>query len=299
MLRAAAHSARGAARVVAVMSRAHHGSGRTTRRPRDADHRHRRRPAGGALRPGVLRARHGQEHLRHRLLPADEHRAAPARVGQPAAHDDRVGDRHAALRARRRRVRRRRRRAVAARRARVHRSLRADRSAGRKRARHRRRVSRARVHRPRQPALGRVRARHDARASRAAPRARTSRGPRSRRIAFQSAEVLQAMQKDARQPLRELRVDGGATSQRPADAVPGGPARRAGRPSRVTETTALGAAYLAGSGRRLLGLARRSGGQLARGAHVRAGDATRRGRARAWHAGRRPSTASRDWHPRD
>jgi glycerol kinase len=34
--------------------------------------------------------------------------------------------------------------------------------------------------------------------------------------------------------------------QRPADAVPGRPAGRAGGPSKVTETTALGAAYLAG-----------------------------------------------------
>ena len=47
---------------------------RRSPRPRDPDRRHRRRPAGGALRPGLLRARHGQEHLRHRLLPAAEHR---------------------------------------------------------------------------------------------------------------------------------------------------------------------------------------------------------------------------------
>ena len=37
---------------------------------------HRGRPAGGAVRPAVLRARPGQEHLRHRLLHADEHRRA-------------------------------------------------------------------------------------------------------------------------------------------------------------------------------------------------------------------------------
>ena len=35
---------------------------------------HRRRPAGGAVRPGLLHARHGQEHLRHRLLRAHAHR---------------------------------------------------------------------------------------------------------------------------------------------------------------------------------------------------------------------------------
>jgi glycerol kinase len=67
-------------------------------------------------------------------------------------------------------------------------------------------------------------------------------------IAFQSAEVLDAMQKDAHQPLVELRVDGGATAndlmmQFQADLL-GVPVVR----PRVTETTALGAAYLAGLG---------------------------------------------------
>jgi glycerol kinase len=65
-------------------------------------------------------------------------------------------------------------------------------------------------------------------------------------IAFQSAEVLLAMQRDARQPLLELRVDGGATAndlmmQFQADLL-GVPVVR----PKVTETTALGAAYLAG-----------------------------------------------------
>jgi glycerol kinase len=65
-------------------------------------------------------------------------------------------------------------------------------------------------------------------------------------IAFQSAELLAAMQQDAAQPLRELRVDGGATAnnllmQFQADLL-GVPVAR----PRVTETTALGAAYLAG-----------------------------------------------------
>jgi glycerol kinase len=65
-------------------------------------------------------------------------------------------------------------------------------------------------------------------------------------IAFQSAEVLQAMQRDARKPLVELRVDGGATAndlmmQFQADLL-GVPVVR----PRITETTALGAAYLAG-----------------------------------------------------
>jgi glycerol kinase len=67
-------------------------------------------------------------------------------------------------------------------------------------------------------------------------------------IAFQSAEVLLAMQRDAHHPLIELRVDGGATTndllmQFQADLL-GVPVVR----PQVTETTALGAAYLAGLG---------------------------------------------------
>jgi glycerol kinase len=65
-------------------------------------------------------------------------------------------------------------------------------------------------------------------------------------IAYQSADVLEAMQKDAGQPLKELRVDGGAAAndllmQFQADIL-GVPVVR----PKVLETTALGAAYLAG-----------------------------------------------------
>jgi glycerol kinase len=65
-------------------------------------------------------------------------------------------------------------------------------------------------------------------------------------IAFQSAEVLEAMQKDSGEPLKELRVDGGAAAndllmQFQADLL-GVPVLR----PKVLETTALGAAYLAG-----------------------------------------------------
>jgi glycerol kinase len=65
-------------------------------------------------------------------------------------------------------------------------------------------------------------------------------------IAFQSAELLEAMQKDAGQRLTELRVDGGASAndllmQFQADLL-GVPVLR----PKVLETTALGAAYLAG-----------------------------------------------------
>jgi glycerol kinase len=65
-------------------------------------------------------------------------------------------------------------------------------------------------------------------------------------IAFQTADLLKAMEDDAGSPLAELRVDGGATSndllmQFQADLL-GVPIVR----PKVRETTALGAAYLAG-----------------------------------------------------
>ena len=65
-------------------------------------------------------------------------------------------------------------------------------------------------------------------------------------IAFQSAALLQAMTRDANAPITELRVDGGACAnslllQFQADLL-GIPVIR----PKVTETTALGAAYLAG-----------------------------------------------------
>jgi len=65
-------------------------------------------------------------------------------------------------------------------------------------------------------------------------------------IAFQSAELVEAMAADCGRPLADLRVDGGATAngllmQFQADLL-GVPVLR----PRIQETTALGAAYLAG-----------------------------------------------------
>jgi glycerol kinase len=65
-------------------------------------------------------------------------------------------------------------------------------------------------------------------------------------IAFQSAELLAAMQQDSGQPLIELRVDGGASvndflMQFQADLLGVAVVR-----PKVTETTAVGAAYFAG-----------------------------------------------------
>lgn len=65
-------------------------------------------------------------------------------------------------------------------------------------------------------------------------------------IAFQVADVLQAMERDTRQPLHELRVDGGAAAndmlmQFQADLL-----QRPVRRPAMLESSAMGAAYLAG-----------------------------------------------------
>jgi len=65
-------------------------------------------------------------------------------------------------------------------------------------------------------------------------------------IAFQVADVLQAMESDTGHPLRDLRVDGGAAAndmlmQFQADLL-----QRSVRRPAMLETTAMGAAYLAG-----------------------------------------------------
>ncbi len=67
-------------------------------------------------------------------------------------------------------------------------------------------------------------------------------------IAYQTYDVLLAMQKDSGVTIRELRVDGGATVnnsllQFQADLLQTAVVR-----PKITETTALGAAYLAGLG---------------------------------------------------
>jgi glycerol kinase len=67
-------------------------------------------------------------------------------------------------------------------------------------------------------------------------------------IAYQSADLLKAMQADAAIPIRELRVDGGATAndtlmQFQADLLGCNVIRPV-----ITETTAMGAAFLAGLG---------------------------------------------------
>jgi len=67
-------------------------------------------------------------------------------------------------------------------------------------------------------------------------------------IAYQTVDILRAMEADAGAAIKELRVDGGATAnnlllQLQADILQGEVVR-----PKITETTALGAAYLAGLG---------------------------------------------------
>ncbi len=86
------------------------------------DRRHRRRPAGRPLRPGLLHAGDGEEHLRHRLLHAHAHRRRKPVVSQNNLLDHRrLADRRSGrVCAGRERLHRRGGGAVAARRARHH-----------------------------------------------------------------------------------------------------------------------------------------------------------------------------------
>ena len=84
-------------------------------------------------------------------------------------------------------------------------------------------------------------------------------------IAYQVRDVVDAMERDSGVRSSELRVDGGAAAnnfllQTQADIL----GRDVVRPE-CLETTALGAAYLAGTGERLLERPRRPHPQLARG----------------------------------
>jgi glycerol kinase len=65
-------------------------------------------------------------------------------------------------------------------------------------------------------------------------------------IAFQTRDLVDAMERDARAPIRELRVDGGAARDDLLCQIVADLTGRAVVRPRQTETTALGAAFLAG-----------------------------------------------------
>ena len=108
--------------------------------------------------------------------------------------------------------------------------------------------------------------------------ATTSSVPRWKSIAYQSRDVLDAMQQDSGIKLAALKVDGGAVAndflmQFQADMMH----TPVVRPTRI-ETTAMGAAFLAGPGRRLLEELGRAGRQVQRGPRVHPADGQGRSR---------------------
>ena len=140
------------------------------------------------------------------------------------------------------------------------------------RSRQRRRVPGAGVRRARRAALGSVRARHASSASRAARPRDISRAQRSRASRSRSPTCSMRWAPTAASRATELRVDGGAAAnnmlmQIQADLL-GVPVVRPA----VTETTALGAAYLAGLARGFLELGGRTDWAMADGSTIRTAD---------------------------
>ena len=219
--------------------------------PRPADHRHRRRPAGGAVRPGVLRARRRQVHLRHRerscwSTPAPAIVRSHAGLLTTVAWHGAPGD--AGLRARRVGLRRPAPRCSGcATGSGIIGTRRRGRGAGGQRARLRRRGVRAGAGRARAHRTGTRRARRDRRASPAAPPGRTSRAPRWRRSRSRFATLRRAAcapSGDGRPSCASMAARRPTTCScrsRPTSSVP------VVRPE-ILETTALGAAFLAGLG---------------------------------------------------
>ena len=216
----------------------------------DPHSRHGRRPAGGDRRAGLLQARHDEIDLRHRLLRPAQHRRRARRLAQPAAHHHRLSARgQAHLCAGRRDLHRRRRGAMAARRAEDHRQ-----GVGRRQRWPSApiRPSRSIWCRPlsawARPIGTRRRAARSS-GSPAIPARRNSRSAALEAVGYQTRDLLEAMHADwpmASGAATVLRVDGGMTAsavtmQFLADIL----ASPVDRPV-VMETTALGAAYLAG-----------------------------------------------------
>src|SRR6266545_4803216 len=272
--RAARAPARGAALVRGL--RRDGGSGVDSRRcPRGGD---RGRSAGRALRPGLLRSRHGEEHLRDGLLRASQHGHDGRGLAPWAAHDDRLAPPGSDdVRAGRQRLHRGRRRAVAARRPRDLENRERQPGHGRVGARHRRGLLRAGLRRPGGAVLGHVRARHHRRAH----PGHDGRPPRARRPGVHRLPEPRRARGDdrrcggarARAPRRW-----GSRRQRLSLSVPG---RHPGRPRRAPardRDDGAGGGRPGRARRRRLALARRRRGARDRGAHVHAGDGAARAR---------------------
>ena len=192
-------------------------------------------------------AGHGEEHLRHRLLPRDEHRRHADRIAQQPRHHDRLADRRARSTTRSKAASSSRARSSSG-------CATASASSGARlkssRWRAACRIPTASISCPR----SRGSARRTGTRGRAARLFGVTRGTNSSHIAraaldsiaYQSLDVLKAMEADSGIRIAELRVDGGACAnnllmQFQADILGVDVVR-----PQVAETTALGAAYLAG-----------------------------------------------------
>ena len=228
------------------------------------DQRHRRRPAGRAVRPGLLRAGHDEEHLRHRLVRAHERRRRPARTPVEGLLDHRrrgpLGRRRPDrdLRARGRHLRRPARPSSGCATASASSTTRPRSGRWPRRcADTERRLPRARLHRARQPVVGSLRPGTIVGITRGTGRAHLARAV-VEAMAYQTRDVVEAMTRRVRPPGRRAAGRRRRVRDGPAAAAPGRPAAgaRCARPA-VQETTALGAAYLAGLAEGVWALARR------------------------------------------
>ncbi len=241
------------------------------------------RSAGGALRPGVLRAGLGEEHLRHGLFHVAQYRRETGAVGKGAAHhrgvDGRRGD---DLCARRFGVRRRRRGAMAARRDEGDQVVSGCRAADGGGARHRRRLPRAGVRGARRAVLGSARPRHHRRphAQHAdgprCPRGRGCDGVSNRGRARSDAVRIAAAAEDAEGGWRRR-------GQRDAAAVPGRSLERHRSPARGGRDHRVRRGVSCRSCGRLLEGLRRRDEELGARSRIPAGDG--RGEARPLYAG--------------
>ena len=226
-----------------------YGKGRAAGLPRRRpDRRVAGGPAGGHVRPGLLREGHGQEHLRHGQLHAAQHRRGGRPVGERPADDAVLQARRRQAGVRPRGLDRRHRVAGAVGPGQPgHDQERArDRGPGPLGGRQRRRLLRAR----RSPACSPRTGASDARGAVVGLTRFVNKGHLARAVleatAFQTREVLDAMNADSGVDLTELRVDGGMVGnellmQFQADVLDVPVIR-----PEIVETTALGAAYAAG-----------------------------------------------------
>ena len=264
------------------------------RRPaarRGPAHRRPRRPAGRHRRPGLLHPGHGEEHLRHRQLPAAEHRQGDRPLRERAADHGRLQVRRRGRGLRPRRLHRGDRlgRAVAARPARHHLRRGAERVAGPAGRGQRRGVLRAGLLRPVRAVLALGRPRRHRRPvplqHQRPPGARhpgVDRLPDPRRRRGDGAGLRRAAGRAARGRRRDR--------QRAGHGDPGRRARRAGVQAGRGRDHGAGRGLRRGPGRRLLDA--RPTSWSATGTRTSAGSRgpTRPRAPRATATGRRPST---------